>query len=45
LEQPAAMRTITSRCLGVIDGTLSTVEFVMTRGYGGCFDRTIARQV
>jgi hypothetical protein len=39
------MRTITSRCLGVIDGTLSTVEFAMERGYGGRVERTIARQV
>jgi hypothetical protein len=45
LEQPAAIRTITSRCLGVIDGTFSTVEFAMVRGYDGCFDGTIARQV
>jgi hypothetical protein len=45
LEQPAAMRTITSRCLGVIDGTLSTVEFAMKRGYGERCERTIARQV
>jgi hypothetical protein len=44
-EQPAAMRTITSRWRGVIDGTLSAVAFVIGRGYGRGRERTIDRRV
>jgi hypothetical protein len=45
LESPAAMRTITSRCLGVISGTPSTVAFAIARGYEGRRPAAIARRV
>jgi hypothetical protein len=44
-EQPAAMRTITSRCRGVMGGTRSTLECVMARGYGVGVARTIGHRV